>query len=123
MAFFVYLSLAAFFGLILHRIYVLLVQTSSVVSSKILSEQSTVRHDKTDCRLSITTSRVMQPTSDTCSFITTHSESDSVPPSPGPNGLVASQYDLTDSIRTDIAALPGAGYGSYVYQIDLLKLT
>lgn len=43
-------------------------------------------------------------------------DQDSVPPSPGPGSQLATLFDFaTTLIRNDIAALPGAAYGSYVF--------
>lgn len=113
MALIVYLSLACVCALILHRVYILLVQTSSV-TSRIFSESSQPDNDR-QSKLS-NVSRPMHPARSDQQHSSPHceSEQDSVPPSPGPGGLVASQYELSELIRTDIAALPGAAYGSYV---------
>lgn len=43
-------------------------------------------------------------------------DQDSVPPSPGPGSQLATLFDFAATlIRNDIAALPGAAYGSYVF--------
>ena len=40
----------------------------------------------------------------------------SLPPSPGPDSLLARLYEFAGLIRNaDISALPGASYGSYVF--------
>ena len=134
MSFYLYLLLFALSALLLHRAYLLLTQTSSVItrSRRILSSADNTSSISSS---SIDGSSLSVPVKDSLicdddekndnnkSKLSNDGDSKSMfehdqdsvpPPSPGLEGLVASQYTLTDLIRADISALPGAGYGSYV---------